>query len=79
MKCSIQGCPGEYEAREIAHVVRQGERLMVVDHVPVEICSLCGDMLFAPETVRRLEALRQTTVAPNRTVPLYDFTDTRSA
>jgi YgiT-type zinc finger domain-containing protein len=79
MKCSIQGCPGEYERQEIAHVVRQGDRLMVIDHVPVEICSICGDVLFTPATVRQLETLRHTTASPSRTVPLYDFTETRSA
>lgn len=79
MKCSIQGCPGEYEVREIVHVVQQGERIMVIEHVPAEVCSLCGDVLFTPETVRRIEAMRHTTVSPRRTVPLYDFSDSRSA
>lgn len=79
MKCSIQGCSGEYEVREIVHVVQQGERIMVIERVPAEVCSLCGDVLFTPETVRRIEAMRHTTASPRRTVPLYDFSDSRSA
>ena len=79
MKCSIQGCPGKYEQREVVHVVRQGELMMVIDHVPAEVCAICGDVLFTPETTRRIEALRHTTASPRRTVPLYDFTDVRSA
>ena len=79
MKCSIQGCPGEYEQREVVHVVRQDDRLMVIDHVPAEVCPICGDVLFTPATVRQIEALRQTTASPSRTVPLYEFRDVRSA
>ena len=79
MKCSIQGCPGEYEQRDVVHVVHQGDRIMVIEHVPAEVCSICGDVLFTPETVRRIETLRHTTASPKRTVPLYDFTDMRSA
>lgn len=79
MKCSIQGCPGEYEQRKVVHVMHQNEQLMVIDQVPAEVCSICGDMLFTPATIRQLEILRHTAAAPNRTVPLYDFTETRSA
>jgi YgiT-type zinc finger domain-containing protein len=79
MKCCIQDCSGEYEQREVVHVVQQGDRIMVIEHVPAEVCSTCGDVLFTPETVRTIEALRHTTTSPRRTVPLYDFADARSA
>ncbi len=79
MKCSIDGCPGEYEHREVVHTVRQGDRIIVIDHVPAEVCTICGDVLFTPETVRRIESLRHTAAPPKRTVPLYDFTQAKSA
>jgi YgiT-type zinc finger domain-containing protein len=79
MKCSIEGCPGEYEQREVVHTIRQGNRIIVIDHVPAEVCTLCGDVLFTPETVRLIERLRHTTLPPERTVPLYDFTQAKSA
>jgi hypothetical protein len=31
MRCSIEGCPGEYEQREVVHTVRQGNRIIVID------------------------------------------------
>ncbi|MGD0114010.1 MAG: YgiT-type zinc finger protein [Armatimonadota bacterium] len=46
---------------------------MVIDHVPAEVCDVCGDVLLAPETVRRIEALLKATPPPSRNVPLYDF------
>ncbi len=49
MKCGIDGCPGEYEHREVVHTIRQGSRIIVIDHVPAEVCTICGDVLFSSE------------------------------
>ncbi len=73
MKCSIKGCPGDYEDRLIVHTVRHKEKVMVIDHVPAEVCSMCGDVLLKPETVRKIEALLKSTPAPSGTVPLYEY------
>jgi YgiT-type zinc finger domain-containing protein len=73
MKCSIEGCPGEYEQRRIAHTVRRKEQVVVIDHVPAEVCSVCGDVLLKPETVRRIETLLRTATRPTSTVPLYEY------
>ena len=40
MKCSIDGCPGEYEAKNIMHTVRRHGQVIVIDHVPADVCSL---------------------------------------
>ena len=79
MNCIVAGCPGSYEPRTIVHTMRRGDQIIVIDHVPAEVCAACGDVLFTPETVRRLEALGRTTAPPTGTVPLYDFADARSA
>ena len=73
MKCSIQGCPGEYEAKTVIHTVRSGGRVVVLDHVPAEVCPVCGDVLFTPETVRRIEHLLANLGKPSQTVPLFEF------
>ncbi|MEW6769873.1 MAG: YgiT-type zinc finger protein [Bacillota bacterium] len=73
MKCSIDGCPGEYEERKIVHTVRHHERVIVIDHVPADVCSVCGDVLLKPETVRRIEALLKTATRPAKKVPLYEY------
>jgi YgiT-type zinc finger domain-containing protein len=73
MKCSIEGCPGEYEERKIVHTVRHKGEVIVIDHVPAEVCSVCGDVLLKPETVRRIEKLLQTASRPTSTVPLYEY------
>lgn len=73
MNCNIQGCPGDYELREITHTIRHKGRIVVIDHVPAEVCSTCGDVLLTPHTVRHIEALLRTASEPARTVPLYEY------
>jgi YgiT-type zinc finger domain-containing protein len=67
------GCPGTYEARTVVHTVKHRGEVIVIDHVPAEVCNVCGDVLLTPETVRRIEALLTATPPPLRTVLVYDY------
>jgi len=73
MRCSLEGCPGQYEERHIVHTVRHLGKVMVIDHVPAEVCSACGDVLLKPEVVRRIERLLAEMPQPVGAVPLYEF------
>lgn len=73
MKCSLDGCSGRYEERLIVHTVRVGGEVVVIDHVPAEVCAACGDVLFTPDTVRHIERLLRERGQPSRTVPLYEY------
>lgn len=73
MDCSVDGCPGTYEEREVVHTVRHGGRVMVIDHVPAEVCAVCGDVLFRPEVVRRIEAIVRSAAVPAEMVPMYEY------
>ena len=73
MNCSIKDCRGEYEEREVVHTIRRNGQVIVVDHVPAEVCPVCGDVLFRPETVRRIEELLEKSGHPASTVPLYEY------
>ncbi len=79
MRCSNGDCIGEYEQREVVHTVHQGNRIIVIDHVPAEVGTICGDVLFTPDTVEQIELLRRTAQPPIRTVPLYEFSQAKSA
>jgi YgiT-type zinc finger domain-containing protein len=68
-----EGCPSEYEEREVVHTVRHQGRVIVIDRVPAEVCPICGDVLLRPEVVRRIEALLRTPTAPAAMVPLYEY------
>lgn len=73
MKCSIRGCPGELEAKLIPYTVQRGDRIFVINHVPAEVCSVCGDTLFTPETVRRIQEIVAGRKEPTATVPVYEY------
>jgi YgiT-type zinc finger domain-containing protein len=73
MKCTLEGCPGEYEERTIVHTVRYQGHVVVIDHVPAEVCSVCGDVLLRPETIRKIETLLGTATRPASRVPLYEY------
>lgn len=73
MNCFINGCTGTYEQRFIAQTLCRNGEVLVIDHVPAEVCSVCGDTPLAPETVRRMETLVRAVGQPARTVPLYEY------
>ena len=73
MKCTIQGCPGEYQDKGIVHTVRKGEQILVFEHVPAEVCSVCGDTILKPDTVRHLEKMLKAKAKPGKLVPLYEY------
>ena len=73
MKCSFQDCSGEYERRLVTHTVRRHGQVIVIDHVPAQVCAVCGDVLFTPETIRRIEALLAASPPPASQVPLYEY------
>lgn len=72
MKCSIKDCLGEYEKKNIVHTLCHEDDVMVIDHVPAEVCSVCGDTLLNPETIRHIENIVENE-SPDRTVPLYEY------
>lgn len=73
MKCSIEGCPGEYEDRCIVHTVRFRGQVIVIGHVPAEVCPVCGAVLLAPQTLRRTEALIPAGAKSARKAPVYEY------
>lgn len=72
-KCSVKGCIGEYQHRQITHTVRRENELVVIDHVPAQVCSVCGDVLLDASTVRGLERLLASNARPAGTAPVYDY------
>ncbi|MGC9194011.1 MAG: YgiT-type zinc finger protein [Syntrophobacteraceae bacterium] len=70
-KCSISSCPGEYEKKHILHTVKHHERVIVIENVPAEVCSVCGDVLLSVSTVEAIEAMLENPGEPVRSAPVY--------
>ena len=73
MKCSISGCPGEYEAKTIVHIVKRDKDVLVFENVPAEVCGICSDTLLPPETVQHLEEMMRHRPKPDRFAPRYEY------
>lgn len=73
MKCTIRDCTGEYERKNIVHTICHKGKVMVIDRVPAEVCNACGDVLFAPTTIRALEHLLARRKRAVRTAPVYEY------
>lgn len=56
-----QKCPScssdRIEKKDIIHTINGGINTAMVD-VKVEICQMCGEILFTPEQVRRFEDIK---------------------
>ena len=74
MKCCLEGCAGDYKKIEILHTVRYQGQVVVIDNIPAEVCTICGDVLLEPETVQYIEELLGTSSQPAKMVPLYEYT-----
>ena len=55
-KCPM--CEGEVVAKQTEKLLRGGVTLAVVA-VPAEVCLRCGERLYAPDTIRLFEQIRQ--------------------
>ena len=73
MKCSLRDCPGEYEERRIVQTERHGDRIIVINDVPAQVCDICGDVLLTVDTVRRIEEIVREAGTPDRMAPVYEY------
>ncbi len=73
MKCSMKDCTGAYEEKRVLHTVRHEGQVIVIDNVPAEVCSICGDILLKPETIRSIEKILRGRSTPTTTAPLFEF------
>jgi len=72
-RCSI--CGGDTAKTKITFSQEVNGMLEVVENVPAEVCTQCGDQLFDPKTVRTLEKILRSKRKPTKTisVPVFDF------
>jgi YgiT-type zinc finger domain-containing protein len=62
-----------HEDYVITHTVHFRGKIIAIDHVPAEVCTICGDVLFKPNVVRKIEAILQQRILPAQMMPLYEY------
>ena len=73
MRCGFQNCPGTYEAKLINLALPMDGGIAVVQNVPAEVCSFCGDTQFSAETSRQIERILNVETRPVGAVPVYNY------
>lgn len=71
--CTV--CGGTYHEALITYSQDLNGQFVLVEHVPALTCDRCGDTLFAPAIVARLQGLIWQPIKPNRfeQVPVFDL------
>ena len=73
MKCDR--CVGEYREAEVSYTLFYEGKFHIIEHVPARVCSQCGERLYTPETVKKVQAAIWQHRKPDRIVetPVIDF------
>ena len=74
MSCDVCTA-GERRPRLIRYSLSMADRLILVDHVPAEVCDRCGEVTLSPDVVERLQQTVWQREPPARFVetPVYEF------
>lgn len=65
----------QFEAHDVTYILELGDEIIVIEHVPARVNTETGERLFAPETVKRIQAILQSRAAPKKIIraPVFDF------
>jgi YgiT-type zinc finger domain-containing protein len=73
MKCGI--CKAEMEDQSVTYTEDIAEGVVVIRHVPAQVCTECGNTWYAAATALRLEKIVDALSAlPLSEVSIVDFT-----
>ena len=73
MKCDL--CGGATVNREVSYAIEFRERLHIVEHVPARECLQCGERLYSPETVEKIQKAIWQNRKPDKVIetPVIDY------
>jgi YgiT-type zinc finger domain-containing protein len=73
MRCDL--CKGRVKKSLIGYTLFYEGHWIIVDNVPAKVCQQCGEKLFSPRTVERLQKIIWDKRPPRRKIqtPLYAY------
>ena len=73
MKCIF--CGGNLENKNVTFSYEEDEKYLLVENVPAEVCSKCGEKIYAPEVTEELLKFASEEIPPVRVkeVPVFDY------
>ena len=75
MKCVF--CGGEPENKLVTFSYDENGKFLLVEHVPAEVCTRCGERTYSPEVTDQLLKFAKMKLSPMKTiqVPVFDFAE----
>lgn len=72
-KCAY--CEGELSEKTVTYTTEHDGRVTVVENVPALVCSQCGETVFRPDVVEKLQKIvwGELPQTGEVKVPFYDF------
>ena len=76
-KCPF--CGGKLIRKTITHPQAYLGKIYILENVPAEVCSQCGEVLISPEVLEKIQELVWSGEKPGRRaeVPVYDLAEAR--
>jgi HTH-type transcriptional regulator / antitoxin MqsA len=73
MKCGF--CGGKTENRMVTFTYEDADKFLIVEHVPSNVCTRCGEKKYSPDVTDELLRYAKQEFRPVRKmeVPVYDF------
>lgn len=74
MTCEVCAI-GERRPKLIRYSLSVGDRLILIDNVPAEVCDRCGEISLSPDVVERLQRTVWHREPPTRVIEtaVYEF------
>lgn len=74
MRCTVCAV-GEVNPKLVRYSLSFEEKLVVVEHVPANVCDNCGETSFTPDVVEKLQETVWHSRKPVKTLetPVYEF------
>lgn len=70
-------CGGKLESRKITYPQEYTGKIVVLENVPAEVCQQCGEILIAPDVLKKVQEIVWSKAKARRSmrVPVFDLTD----
>ena len=74
-------CKGEVVQKRIQHVHQWGEKIIIFEDVPAEVCQQCGETYFSPEVLEKMDEVTLGEEKPKATisVPIFSLAEAVTA
>jgi YgiT-type zinc finger domain-containing protein len=68
-------CGGAVEEQSISREIRWKGRLFIIEHVPVGVCTQCGEKVIKPEVAKEIDLMLHEEREPVKMiqVPVYEY------